>query len=226
MIIPSIDLMDGKVVQLEQGKKKKLEIKESPEKFAEKFSSFGQVQLIDLDAAMGKGDNSAVVGRICRIVNARVGGGIRTAEKAKELVELGAKKVIIGTKASPEFLQELCGAIGKEKIVVALDSWKGEIVVKGWTEKTGVKVEEKVRELEPFCAEFFFTFVETEGTMKGVDFGRVKDLKKLTGNKISIGGGISSIEEAKELEKLGVDSVLGMALYTGKIRLEGVSIEL
>ena len=215
-MIPSIDLMNGKVVQLQQGKKLKLEINDF-KKIARKFSVFDEVQVIDLDAAMGKGNNEKIVKKICGIVNVRVGGGIRTKEKAKKLIKYGAKKVIIGTKADKSFLKELCSEIGKEKIIVALDSFDGRIMTEGWRKESNEKIKEKIKELEKYCSEFFFTFIENEGLMKGINFQKIKKLRKLTKNKISVAGGIKSFNEIKKIQKLNAECVIGMALYTGKI---------
>jgi len=225
MIIPAIDLMKGKIVQLEQGQKKKIELDENPLEFAKKFSECKEVQVVDLDAAMGAGENEELVKELCRVVNARVGGGIRDIAKAKELVEAGAKKVIIGTRAEKGFLKELCGEIGREKVVAALDSIKGEVVVKGWKQGTGKSTLEMAKELEPYCGEFLYTCVEREGLMQGTNAEMVKALKRVTGNSVTVAGGIKSIEEVRKLEKIGVNVVLGMALYTGKIKLDGVDIE-
>jgi len=221
MIIPSIDLMKGKVVQLEQGKKKRLEI-DNPFYFAGRFKGFNEVQLIDLDAAMNKGENFSDVKEISGILNARVGGGIRTEKKAVELIKAGAKKIIIGTAADKKFLKKLAERIGKEKIIVAVDSFKGKVVVKGWKKKTEKTPFELIEELEPFCSEFLFTCVEKEGLMKGTDFEIIKKLRKATRNELSVAGGISSLQEARKLEKINVKPVIGMAFYTGKILLEEI----
>lgn len=219
MIIPSIDLLNGKVVVLRQGKTKEIELQESPIKIAKALACFSEVQVIDLNAAFGSGNNSEIVEQLCRIVNARVGGGIRAIEKAEEIVFFGAKKIIIGTMANREFLSELNKRIDKRKIVVALDSFEGKIVIKGWKEKIEETINQKIFELEPYCNEFLFSFVEKDGTMEGIDFGRIKELKSLTNNKISMAGGISSKEEIEKLEKIGINAVVGMALYSGKIEL-------
>ncbi len=221
MIIPSIDLMKGKVVQLKQGKNKVLEI-DNPFYFAGRFADFKEVQVIDLDAAMNKGENTKKIKEILGIVNGRVGGGIRNTKKAVELIEAGAKKIIIGTKADKAFLQKLNEVIPKKKIIVALDSFKEKIVVEGWQKKTEKTPFELIPELEPYCSEFFFTFVEREGLMKGTNFDSIKKLKKITKNKISVAGGIASIQEAKKIEKLGINPIIGMALYSGKITLEEI----
>ena len=215
MIIPSIDLMDGKAVQLKQGKEKVLERKNVLE-LAREFSRYGQLAVIDLDAALGKGNNLELIKKICKIAACRVGGGIRTIEKASEILNAGAKKIIIGTKATPEFLKQL----PKEKVIVAIDTKDNYVVNKGWTKKTKKTPEEVIKELEDYCSEFLFTNVNKEGLMQGFDLEKVKKLRKLTKNKITVAGGITTIEDIKKLEDLDCNSQIGMALYTGKIKLK------
>ena len=215
MIIPSIDLMNGKAVQLVQGEKKKLE-REDVLELAEKFSKFKEIAVIDLDAAMGKGNNIEIIKKICKIANCRVGGGIRTMEKANEILEAGAKKIIIGTKADKEFLKNL----PKDKVIVAVDSRNDIVVTKGWKEKTGKKPEEVIKELNDYCSGFLYTYVDKEGMMQGTNIKKAIELSKLTDKKITVAGGISSIEEIKKLLELGFDCQIGMALYTGKVKLD------
>jgi phosphoribosyl-ATP pyrophosphohydrolase/phosphoribosyl-AMP cyclohydrolase len=224
MIIPAIDLMNGKLVQLEKGEKKIIEL-ENPKSFAQKYAKYTSIQLIDLNSALSKGDNFELVKEICGIANCRVGGGVRTIQKAIELVNAGAKKIIIGTKANSEFLFELCAVIGRDKIIVAIDCKGGKVVTEGWTKNTGVNPIESVIKLEDYCSEFLYTSVEKEGILQGADIVMVKQLKKLTKNKISIAGGVNSIEEIKELDKLGIDAVTGMAIYSGLINADQAFIE-
>ena len=193
MIIPSIDLMNGKAVQLRQGKEKVLERK-NVLGLAKEFSKYGEVAVIDLDAAMGKGSNLELIKKICKIADCRVGGGIRTIEKSNELLQAGAKKIIIGTKATPEFLKQL----PKDRVIAAVDTKDGYVVTKGWTNKTKEKPEELIKKLEPYCSGFLFTNVDKEGLMQGIDFGIVKKLKAITKNNLTVAGGISSIEEVKK----------------------------
>ncbi len=219
MIIPSIDLSEGKVVQLERGIKKRLE-KNMPEA-VEWFRDFPEVQVIDIDAAKGTGENSKAIRELCNSVNARVGGGIRSIDRAKKLVEAGARKVIIGSKAlDPVFMKELCTQIDRERIIVALDSFEEKIVTEGWQEKTMKTPLELVKGLEDFCCEFFFTFVEREGMMQGLNLDKALEMRKATANRVVVAGGISSLEEAEKLDKKGIDCCIGMAIYTGKIKLE------
>jgi len=221
MIIPSIDLMDGKAVQLRQGKEKVLE-RENVLGLAIDFSKYGEIAVIDLDAAFGKGDNLELIKKICKIADCRVGGGIRTIEKANEILQAGAKKIIIGTKAAPKFLAQL----SRERVIAAIDAKDGVVVNKGWTAKINRTPEDLIKELEPYCCEFLFTDVDREGLMKGIDFGKIKKLKELTQNKLTVAGGISFISEIKLLEDLGVNSQLGMALYTQKIKLDEAFVSL
>ena len=215
MIISSIDLMDGKAVQLKQGKEKILE-RENVLELARNFSKYGEIAVIDLDAALGQGNNAILIKKICEICDCRAGGGIRTIDKAEELLIFGAKKIIIGTKANPDFLKQL----PKDKVIVAVDTKDGVVVKKGWTEKTNETPEEVIKKLEDYCCEFLFTNVNKEGLMQGFDFEKVKKLVKLTKNKITVAGGIATIGDIKKLENLGCNSQIGMALYTGKIDLE------
>ena len=214
MIIPSIDLMDGKAVQLKQGKEKMLE-RENVLDLALEFGKYGEIAVIDLDAAFGKGDNLDLIKKICKIADCRVGGGIRTIEKANEILRAGAKKIIIGTKATPKFLKQL----PKDRVVVAIDAKDGYVVNNGWKNQTRNTPKQLIKKLEPLCLEFLFTDVNKEGLMQGIDFSKIKRLKESTKNKLTVAGGISYITEIKWLENLGIDSQLGMSLYTGKINL-------
>src|SRR3989338_2330136 len=164
---------------------------------------------------MGKGSNLELIKKLCKIADCRAGGGIRTIEKANEILQAGAKKIIIGTKATPEFLRQL----PKDRIIAAIDSKDGYVVNKGWTAKTGKTPKELIKGLEPYCSGFLFTDVNREGLMKGIDFSQIRRLKELTDNNLIIAGGISYINEIRWLEDAGMDSQIGMALYTGKISL-------
>lgn len=215
MIIPSIDLMNGKAVQLVKGERKVIEI-EDVLGLAEKFSSFKEIAVIDLDAALGNGSNIEIIKKVCKIANCRIGGGIRNYEKAIEILKAGSKKIIIGTMANKEFLEKL----PKDSIIAAIDSKKGFVVNKGWKEKTDKKPEEVVKELNDYCSGFLYTCVDKEGLMKGTDIKKAVEISKLTNKKITVAGGISTIEEIKKLSNLGFDCQIGMALYTGKIKLD------
>lgn len=219
MIYCSIDLMDGKAVQLVQGKaeNKKLELTDV-KGLALKFSKIGPINVIDLDAAMEQGDNSEIIFGLAKQFQIRVGGGIRTIERAQEYIREGAQKIIIGSKATDRhFLEQLSLVVPKEKVIIALDAFKDEIVIRGWKEKTDMRPEDIIQLLEPYCSEFLCTQVEREGLMKGPDFERLKCLRKLTVHPLTAAGGISSLEEIASLNHEDIGSVLGMALYTGKI---------
>ncbi len=224
MIIASIDLMKGKAVQLKQGKEKMLE-NNKPLKLAEKFNKYGKTAVIDLDAAMGKGNNLETIKKILKIAECRVGGGIRSIDRAKEMISFGSRKVIIGSKAfendklNIKFLKNLKKEIGRMRIIIAIDALSEEIVTKGWTHRSGISLYKAAENLEEFASEYLFTCVEKEGTLKGINFKIVEKLLKKTDNKVTVAGGVSKIEEIKKLAKMGCDVQLGMALYTGKISL-------
>jgi phosphoribosyl-ATP pyrophosphohydrolase/phosphoribosyl-AMP cyclohydrolase len=224
MVVASIDIMQGKVVQLKQGQEKVLE-REDAVALAQQFDQYGDVAVIDLDAALGKGENIALLKSLLKHADCRVGGGIRSVEKAKELVSLGAVKVIIGSQAfernqiNHPFLQELVNQIGQPRIIIAVDALHGEVVTRGWKHQTNIPLLQAVKELEPYASEFLFTCVEREGMMQGTDLKLVRQLLQTTQRKITAAGGVASLAEVQQLAELGVDVQLGMALYTGKINL-------
>ena len=219
MILPCIDLMDGKVVQLVQGREKALE-GDPPLEMLRKFAPFSEIQVIDLDAAMGKGENSALVESLASRAKCRVGGGVRTAERARRLIEQGAHRVIVGTAAFTPALEKIAAAVGPERVIVALDSKDGRIVVKGWQEVTDFTAEEVVGRLEPFCSGFLCTYVDKEGMMQGTDLGWFRRLRAMTSHELTAAGGITTIDEIRELAALGIHAALGMAIYTGRLDLE------
>ncbi|MGE5486765.1 MAG: HisA/HisF-related TIM barrel protein [bacterium] len=224
MIIPCIDLMDGKVVQLVQGREKALE-GPSPEEMLARFAAFPEIQVIDLDAAIGRGANDAIVEFLASRARIRAGGGVRNAERAKALADQGAHKVIVGTAAftadgvNTALLGEIAAAIGREKLIVALDSKGGRIVVKGWREATQLSAEEVLSALEPFCSGFLCTYVDKEGMMQGTDLAWFRRLRAATDLEITAAGGITTREEIRELQSLGIHAALGMAVYTGRLDL-------
>lgn len=220
MIIPSIDLMDGKAVQLRQGKEKVLE-KENVLELAKYYSRFGEISVIDLDAAMNKGNNEHLIKEICKHAHCRVGGGIRTVEKAKKILADGAKQIIIGTAADEEFLSKL----PKDKVIVAIDSKKGKITTEGWTKEVNATPEDYVRRFDNLCAGYLYTVVDKEGMMAGTDIEAIKKIRNLTKKTLIAAGGISTIEEIKTLVKMNVSTQLGMSIYTGAINLEDAYIE-
>lgn len=224
MILPCIDLMGGKVVQLVQGRDKALE-GGSPDEMLEQFAEFPVVQVIDLDAAIGNGSNEDIVKYIASRARIRVGGGIRTPEKARRLLDLGVERVIIGTAAfrsdGPDvaFLNALTAAVPREHILLALDSMGGRIVVKGWRESTSVTAEQVIQELEPYCAGFLCTYVDKEGMMQGTDIPWFRRLRQVTSHEITAAGGITTVEDIRSLQELTIHVAVGMAIYTGKLDL-------
>ena len=224
MIIPCIDLMGGKVVQLIQGREKALE-GGSPLEMLDKFGGFPQIQVIDLDAAMGKGFNDALVELLASRAVTRVGGGVRTPERARALIQQGAFRVIVGTAAfDREKLTEIADAATPERLIIALDSKGGKIVTHGWTEATGVTAEEIIPHLEPFCSGFLCTYVDKEGMMQGTDLDWFRRLRRATKHELTAAGGITTIEEIQELHKLGIHAALGMAIYTGRLDLNKLAL--
>lgn len=224
MIIPCIDLMDGKVVQLVQGREKALE-GDSPETMLKKFSAFPVIQVIDLDAAIGKGSNEETVQWLAGHARTRVGGGVRTPEKARRLLNIGAEKVIVGTAAfqsdgpNVDFLEALNATVPRESILLALDSKGGRIVVKGWRESLDVTAEDVIRQLEPYCGGFLCTYVDKEGMMQGTDLDWFRRLRDATSLEITAAGGITTYDDVKALQRMGVHAALGMAIYTGRLDL-------
>jgi phosphoribosylformimino-5-aminoimidazole carboxamide ribotide isomerase len=220
MLIPSIDLMGGKVVQLVQGSRKALEYDDF-EPWVQRFAKYPLVQLIDLDAAMGQGHNRSLLSQIAARLTCQVGGGIRTVQAAREMLNCGARAVIIGSalvrggKVNVAFAQELTRAIPAEQLVFAVDSKGGKVTVAGWKEATPLTALEMIRALEPFCGGFLYTHVDTEGMMQGIPLDVVGKLRAATQRRIIAAGGIRSREEVDALDAIGVDAVVGMAIYTG-----------
>lgn len=224
MIIPCIDLMGGKVVQLVRGREKALE-GGSPEEMLRLFSEFPVIQVIDLDQALGRGSNLEIVQRVAGQARTWVGGGVRTVDDARRLARSGAERVIVGTAAigpdgpDTRFLERLRGAVGRDNVTVALDSMNGRIVVKGWRESTSLTAEEVIARFEPHCGAFLCTYVDNEGTMQGTDLAWYRRLRAATSREITAAGGIASLEEVGELLETGVHVALGMAVYTGRLDL-------
>ncbi len=223
MIIPSIDIMDGQAVQLIGGKERALEAGD-PLKILEKFSLAGEVAVIDLDAALGKGSNAQIIREMVKRAPCRVGGGIRDTKTAIQWLDAGASKIILGTRAVPEVLREL----PKERVIAALDAVHGEVVVKGWQERTGTSIEDKLAELNSMVGGFLITFVEREGRLQGIDLDKAKDLVSRAGSaKVTIAGGVTTPTDIANLDSIKADAQVGMALYTGKFSLaEGIAASL
>ncbi len=230
MVIGSIDLMNNKVVQLRQGREKVLEYDDAV-KLAKEFNRYNEVAVIDLDAAMGKGENLNLIKDLLKVADCRVGGGIRSIEKAKELILAGANKIIIGSRAfekgniNHKFLSALKKEIGQERIIIALDTFNNKIVVSGWQKKTDIELFDVIKEFESYTNEFLFTFVETEGMMQGINIEKAKAIREKTDKKITVAGGVSSLNEVKILAAMDIDVQLGMALYTKRISLVDAFIE-
>ena len=219
MILPCIDLMDGKVVQLVQGRDKALE-GDAPLEMLRKFAAFPEIQVIDLDAAMGKGENSALVELLASRAKCRIGGGVRTPERARRLIEQGAYRVVVGTAAFTPVIEDIAAAVGPENILIALDSKYGKIVVKGWQEATGFTAEEVIGRLEPFCGGFLCTYVDKEGMMQGTDLDWFRRLRAATKHELTAAGGITTLDDVRALQEMNVNAALGMAIYTGRLDLE------
>jgi phosphoribosylformimino-5-aminoimidazole carboxamide ribotide isomerase len=222
MLIPSIDLMGGKIVQLVQGEKKKLEF-DNFEYWIDRFSSYPVVQLIDLDAARGAGDNRSLVRQIVSRLNCQVGGGIRTLETAQELLNIGARKVIIGSalltegRINQEYARTIASTLPRSALMFALDSRGGRVAIDGWRTQTAVTAFDMIRELEPFCESFLYTHIDTEGLMGGIPMDTVHAIRSATQRHLVVAGGITEQREIDALDALGIDAVVGMALYSGKI---------
>lgn len=237
MLIPSIDLMGGKIVQLVQGEKTALEFENFAE-WVQRFSKYPLVQLVDLDAAMGRGSNRELVAEFCRKLPCQVGGGIRSVGDAKTVLDSGARKVIVGSslieisashsneaadpvKASVNaaFAQNLCDRLGADRLVFAVDSRGGRVAIHGWKTVTDIEPAAMMQALEPFCSGFLYTHIDTEGLLQGIPLDVIRDLRQKTSHRLIAAGGIRRREEIEELDRIGVDSVVGMAIYSGLLKL-------
>ena len=218
MLIPSIDLMEGKVVQLIQGRRKALEF-DDVQHWIDRFSKYPLVQVIDLDAAMSRGNNQEMVRKIARQIPCQVGGGIRTIDSAREMLELGSQRVIMGSSLisngsiNEAFAREVSTGLGPDKLVFAVDSRGGHVSIKGWQESTPIKAVDMIRALESFCSAFLYTNIDSEGMLKGLPIDIVRDLRQATSRRLIAAGGICSQEEVDALDAIGVDAVVGMAIY-------------
>ena len=222
MLIPSIDLKGGKVVQLVQGDRVAIESSDVF-RWVRRFQKFPLVQLIDLDAAMGIGTNDDLVRRVSARLGCRVGGGIRSVERARQVVEAGAVKIILSSglfkdgHADLAFAAKICDAVGRERVIAAVDTKGGRVVINGWRKTTALTPVEAMKVLEPYCEEFLYTNVDTEGMMQGIDMEAVRTIRAATSRHVSAAGGITTRKEVDALEAMGVDAVVGMALYTGAL---------
>jgi len=211
-------------VQLIQGKTQALAF-DDVNAWVERFSGFRRVQLIDLDAAKGTGRNDAIVAGICARLSCRVGGGVRSVEAARAWLAAGAAEVIVGSAlfgpagVNVPFAESLAASCGTDRVIGAIDSAGGRVVIKGWAERTSMTAEDAARQLEPWCGGFLYTHVDTEGMMEGIDMAAVRSVRAATRRRISAAGGITTPEEVAALDAIDVDAVVGMAIYTGRFPL-------
>jgi len=225
MLIPSIDLMNGKIVQLVQGERKQLEFENFDEWIA-RFHSFPLVQLIDLDAARGSGDNAPIIDQIVKQLPCQVGGGIRTIDRARALLARGARRVIFGSSlirdAQPdlEFARQAAAQLSPEALTFAIDSKSGYVAIRGWREQTSLTAMEMIRSLDPFCSAFLYTHIDTEGSLQGFPIDAARPLREATTRQLIVAGGVSTLQETQQLDAMGCDAVVGMAIYTGQIDLQ------
>lgn len=215
MIIPSIDIQNGNAVQLVGGRELAIDAGD-PRPIAERFGRVGEVAVIDLDAALGRGDNRALIRELLDVAPCIVGGGIRDAQTAIEWLDLGARKVILGTAATPDILRQL----PKDRVIAALDARDNDVVVEGWTKATGATVESRIEELRELVSGLLVTFVELEGRMGGLPADRVEELVKLAAPaKLTVAGGVRNAEDIALADRAGAGAQVGMALYSGAIDL-------
>jgi phosphoribosylformimino-5-aminoimidazole carboxamide ribotide isomerase len=226
MLIPAIDLKGGKVVQLIQGEKLAVETSDL-DYWIGRFAGFPRVNVIDLDAAMSTGSNDGLVREICLRLPCQVGGGVRTTDRAIELVGIGARKVIVGSalfkdgRVDIDSAQRFADAVGVERLIGAVDSKRGHVVTHGWKSATATTAAQAVRALEPYCGEFLYTHVDKEGLMKGTDIAAIRRVRDATRRPLIAAGGVTTQAEIDELDGLGIDAVVGMAIYTGALDLKG-----
>ena len=225
MLIPSIDLQGGAVVQLVQGER--LAVRdEDIFHWVRRFERFPKVQVIDLDAAKGAGDNLVIVRQIAARLACRVGGGIRTVDRARDVLAAGAQQIIAGSslfkdgRPDLDFAETLAGAIGRERVIAAVDSRNGHVVIHGWRTELPLTAADAVRALEPFCDEFLYTHVDAEGLMRGTNFDAIVEVKRATSRRLTAAGGITTQQEIDDLHALGIDAVVGMAIYTGALAVD------
>jgi phosphoribosylformimino-5-aminoimidazole carboxamide ribotide isomerase len=222
MLIPSIDLQGGRIVQLVQGEKLAIETADVDGWIA-RFARYPKVQLIDLDAAKSEGQNDPLVREICSRLPCRVGGGVRSVERARAVLEMGATHVILSSAlfrdGGPDldFARTLADAIGRERVIAAVDSRGGRIAIHGWRTILEVSTVDAVRALDPYVDEFLYTHVDLEGLMRGTDVAAIQAVRAATARRVTAAGGISSHEEVATLDGIGVDAVVGMAIYTGRM---------
>jgi phosphoribosylformimino-5-aminoimidazole carboxamide ribotide isomerase len=224
VLIPSIDLRGGRVVQLVQGRRQALAFDDVFE-WVGRFATYQRVQVVDLDAAMGTGDNRELVARICRALPCRVGGGLRTPEAAAVALEAGAREVIVGSAlftadgVNAPLAASLVQVCGAARIIAAVDALGGRVAVKGWKETLAISPADAARQLEPWCGGVLYTHIDTEGLMDGIDMNAVRAVRDATSRRLSAAGGITTWDEINALDAMGIDAVVGMAIYTGTLEL-------
>jgi phosphoribosylformimino-5-aminoimidazole carboxamide ribotide isomerase len=224
VLIPSIDLMGGKIVQLVQGSRKALEFDDF-EQWVSRFSPFPLIQLIDLDAAMGNGSNSELIEFFVKRLPCQVGGGIRSLEAARQILQLGARRVILGSaliqngKINIVLAKQFASELDESKLVFGIDAKGGKVAIRGWREITEISPLEMIRVLDPFCCAFLYTHIDTEGLMTGLPLAAIRPLREATSRQLIVAGGIATSAEVEHLNQLGIDAVVGMALYSGRMTL-------
>ncbi len=218
IVVPCIDIQDGKVVQLIQGKTKALEGPD-PLEMLERFAGFEEVQVIDLDAAMGVGDNAPIIEMLASRAKCRVGGGVRTAARAQQLVDLGSHRVIVGTAAFSPEIENIVARVGREQIIVALDSKSGKVVVDGWATTLNTTAQESLAQFSQLCSGFLCTYVDKEGMMQGTDLDWFAQLRAATDLEITAAGGITTLDDVRVLLSMKIDVAIGMVIYTGGLSL-------
>jgi phosphoribosylformimino-5-aminoimidazole carboxamide ribotide isomerase len=225
MIIPCIDLQNGRAVQLVHGRKRRLAV-DDVFGLLDRFRDYPLLHVIDLDAAMGRGSNARLVSALCRRapMRVRVGGGIRTVARAQRLLDAGAEKIIVGSAAFRRgrvhraFLARLARRVGRRRVIVAVDTASGQILVRGWQEKLRLRPAQVFPELARYASEFLCTYVDAEGTMRGTNLKWFRDLRRATPLPITAAGGIRSRREVRALERLGMNAAVGMALYLNRLK--------
>jgi phosphoribosylformimino-5-aminoimidazole carboxamide ribotide isomerase len=224
MLIPSIDLQGGRVVQLVQGETLAIAT-DDLDGWIGRFARFPKVQLIDLDAAKNAGDNSAIVAAVCARLPCRVGGGIRSIARARTLLDGGARKVIVGSslfrggEIDAAFAETLADSVTSDRLIAAVDAKEGQVVIDGWRTRLAITPVEAVRQLEPFFGEFLFTNVDVEGLMQGFDRDAVLAVRNATMRAVTAAGGVTTEDDVAWLDSIGVDAVAGMAIYTGRLKV-------
>jgi phosphoribosylformimino-5-aminoimidazole carboxamide ribotide isomerase len=225
VLIPSIDLQGGRIVQLVQGERLALEAAD-PEPWLARFARFPRVQLIDLDAAKGEGDNAELVAMVCARLPCRVGGGVRSIDRAEAVLDAGAHAVIVSSAlfqngaVNVDFAAALAETIGSDRVIAAVDSRGGRVAIHGWRTVLPITAVDAVRTLEPYCGEFLYTHVDTEGLMRGTDMDAILAVRRATTRRLTAAGGVTTRDEIDRLHAAGVDAVVGMAIYTGRLSLD------